>query len=112
MEDKILKEKYNKLRSLQNFRNQVQDIMRSKIKLYQTNQVNQMTEKVTNREIFFSLNDSKDIAKNRLIKKNLTTLKNKSEDNNKLNCKDKKEIMKMMLEDEEMKKIIFGYLFE
>lgn len=112
LEDKILREKYNKLKNLNNFQNAIQDIMRKKIKMYQKKQVNQMTEKVTNREIFFSLNDSKDIAKSKIIKNNLTTLKIKSEDNNKLNEKDKKEIMKMMLEDEDMKKIIFSYLFE
>ena len=47
-----------------------------------------------------------------IFKNNLTLLKIKSGDSNKLNAKDKKEIMKMVLEDEEMKKIIFGYLFD
>lgn len=112
IEDKLLKEKYKKIKNLNNFKNNVQEIMRRKIKLYQINQVNEMTEKVSNKDIFFNQNDTKDITKSMLFKKNLTILKSKSEDNNKLNCKDKKEIMKMVLEDEEMKKIIFDYLFE
>ena len=45
------------------------------------------------------------------LTKNLTTLKNKNNDG-KLSNKDKKEIIKMFLEDEEMKQIIFSFLYE
>lgn len=111
LEDRIQKEKYTKYKSLTNFKNPVQEILRNKIKKYQINQVNQITEKVTNQEIFFNLNESKDYSKSRLSQSNLTTLKNKNNEK-KLSNKDKKEIVKMFLEDEEMKQIIFTFLYE
>lgn len=111
VEDKAQKYKYHKYKSLTNFKNPIQEILRSKIRKYQINQMNQMTEKVTNQEVFFNLNESKDCSKSRLSQSNLTTLKNKNNDG-KLNNKDKKEIIKMFLEDEEMKQIIFSFLYE
>lgn len=112
LQDKLINKKYNKLKNLNNFQNQVQNIMKEIIKNYQKAQVDKITEKMTNREIFFSLDDNKDLSRFTMLKNNLTSLKNKFEDNNKLNGTDKKEIMKMVLENEDMKKIIFNYFFE
>lgn len=56
-EERLQKEKYAKYKNLSNFKNPIQEILKVKMKEHQVNQVNQLTEKVSNQEIFFNSND-------------------------------------------------------
>ena len=109
LEEKKKKEKEINYNSLSNFKNNVQDILRHKIKEYENKQFNLMTEKVSNQEIFF--NKSKDFKEATFNRSQINELKNKSLFS-KLNNFDKKEIIKSFLEDIEIKKIIYSYLYD
>ena len=109
LEEKKKKEKEVNYNSLMNFRNNVQEIFRHKIKEYENKQFNLMTEKVSNQEIFF--NKSKDFKEATFNRSQINELKNKSLFS-KLNNLDKKEIVKSILEDIEIKKIIYSYLYD
>lgn len=68
-----------------------------------------MTEKVSNQEIFFNNNnDSKEAT---FMRSQINELKNKSLFS-KLNNFDKKEIVKSFLEDIDIKRIIYSYLYD
>ena len=109
LEEKKQKEKEVNYNSLANFKNSVQDILRNKIKSYENKQFNMMTEKVSNQEIFF--NKSTDIKEASFTRSQINELKNKSLFT-KLNNFDKKEIVKSFLEDIEIKRIIYSYLYD
>jgi hypothetical protein len=109
LEEKKQKEKEANYNSLANFKNSVQDILRNKIKSYENKQFNMMTEKVSNQEIFF--NKSTDIKDASFTRSQINELKNKSLFT-KLNNFDKKEIVKSFLEDIEIKRIIYSYLYD
>ena len=109
LEEKKQKEKEINYNSLANFKNNVQDILRNKIKSYENKQFNMMTEKVSNQEIFF--NKSIDIKEATFNRSQIYELKNKSLFS-KLNNFDKKEIVKSFLEDVEIKRIIYSYLYD
>ena len=109
LEEKRQKEKEANYNSLANFKNSVQDILRNKIKSYENKQFNMMTEKVSNQEIFF--NKSTDIKDASFTRSQINELKNKSLFT-KLNNFDKKEIVKSFLEDIEIKRIIYSYLYD
>ena len=109
MEEKKQKEKNLSLNSMNNFKNQIQEVFRNKIKLYEDKQVSQITEKVSNQEIFFNKSkDSKDVS---FTRSQINELKNKSLFT-KLNNFDKKEIVKSFLEDIDIKRIIYHYLYD
>ena len=109
LEEKKQKEKEINYNSLANFKNNVQDIFRNKIKSYENKQFNMMTEKVSNQEIFFNKSiDNKDAT---FTRSQINELKNKSLFT-KLNNYDKKEIVKSFLEDIEIKRIIYSYLYD
>ena len=109
LEEKKQKEREANYNSLSNFKNNVQDIFRNKIKSYENKQFNLMTEKVSNQEIFFNKSvDNKDAT---FTRSQINELKNKSLFS-KLNNFDKKEIVKSFLEDIEIKKIIYSYLYD
>ena len=109
LEEKKQKEKEVNYNSLFNFRNNVQEIFREKVKSYENKQFNLMTEKVSNQEIFF--NKSKDLKEATFNRSQINELKNKSLFS-KLNNLDKKEIVKSFLEDYEIKKLIYSYLYD
>ena len=109
LEEKKQREKEMNYNSLVNFKNNVQDIFRNKIKSYENKQFNMMTEKVSNQEIFF--NKSNDNKETSFTRSQIYELKNKSLFT-KLNNFDKKEIVKSILEDIEIKKIIYSYLYD
>ena len=109
LEEKKQKERSVNYNSLFNFKNNVQDIFRNKIKAYENKQFNMMTEKVSNQEIFFNNNnDSKEAT---FMRSQINELKNKSLFS-KLNNFDKKEIVKSFLEDIDIKRIIYSYLYD
>ena len=109
LEEKKKKEREINYNSLINFKNYVQDILRHKIKEYENKQFNLMTEKVSNQEIFF--NKSKDFKEATFNRSQINELKNKSLFS-KLNNFDKKEIVKSFLEDIDIKKLIYSYLYD
>ena len=109
IEDKKYREKNFNYNSMMNFNNPIIEIFRNKIKLYEDKQVSQITEKVSNQEIFF--NKSKDSKEATFTRSQINELKNKSLFT-KLNNFDKKEVVKSFLEDEETKKIIYSYLYD
>lgn len=109
LEERKQKEKEINFNSLSNFKNDVQDILRKKIKMYENKLYNMITEKVSNQEIFFNKSvDNKEATFNR---SQINELKNKSLFT-KLNNFDKKEIVKSFLEDVEIKRIIYSYLYD
>ena len=108
-ENKKKKEKNVVYQSMMNFKNPIIEILRNKIKIYEDKQVDQMTEKVSNQEIFF--NKSKDSKDATFIRDQISILKSKSLFT-KLNNYDKKEIIKSFLEDVETKRIIYSYLYD
>ena len=108
-EDKKQKEKNFCYNSMNNFKNPIQEIFRNKIKIYEDKQVSQITEKVSNQEIFF--NKSKDSKDATFTKSQIYELKNKSLFT-KLNNFDKKEVVKSFLEDIKTKRIIYSYLYD
>ena len=113
-QEKIFKEKYNTYKNLNNFKNPVLENFKNIIKQYQIIQVNQMSDKVTNEEVFFnnSINDLSKISLNNAITMSqFNSYKNKKLEN-KLTAKDKKDIIKKFLEDYEIKSIIFSYLYK
>ena len=109
LEDKKKKDKNVVYYSMINFRNPVMEIFRNKIKIYEDKQVDQMTEKVSNQEIFF--NKSKDSKDATFTRDQISILKNKSLFT-KLNNYDKKEVVKSFLDDIETKRIIYSYLYD
>ena len=108
-EEKIQNEKNNIYKNMMNFKNPTFEILRNKIKKYEDKQVSQITEKVSNQEIFFNKSrDSKDAT---FTRSQIYELKNKFLFT-KLNNYDKKEVVKSFLEDIEIKKIIYDYLYD
>jgi hypothetical protein len=94
---------------MMNFKNPIFEIFKNKIKIYEDKQVSQITEKVSNQEIFF--NKSKDSKDATFTRSQIYELKSKSLFT-KLNNYDKKEVVKSFLEDIETKRIIYSYLYE
>ena len=111
LEEKKQKEKNFSYNSMMNFKykNPILEIFRNKIKIYEDKQVSQITEKVSNQEIFF--NKSKDSKDATFTRSQINELKSKSLFT-KLNNYDKKEVVKSFLEDIETKRIIYSYLYE
>ena len=109
LEEKKQKEKNITYNSMMNFKNPILEIFRNKIKLYEDKQVSQITEKVSNQEIFF--NKSKFSKDATFTRSQIYELKSKSLFT-KLNNYDKKEVVKSFLEDIETKRIIYSYLYE
>ena len=109
MEEKKFRQKTLSYNSMMSFKNPIQEILRNKIKMYEDKQVSQITDKVSNQEIFF--NKSKDSKDATFTRSQISELKNKSLFT-KLNNFDKKEVIKSFLEDEETKKIIYSYLYD
>ena len=109
IEEKKQKDKNFNYNSMMNFKNPIQEIFRNKIKIYEDKQVSQITEKVSNQEIFF--NKSKDSKDATFTRSQISQLKNKSLFT-KLNNFDKKEVVKSFLEDIEIKRIIYSYLYD
>jgi hypothetical protein len=109
LEEKKQKEKNFSYNSMMNFKNPIFEIFKNKIKIYEDKQVSQITEKVSNQEIFF--NKSKDSKDATFTRSQINELKSKSLFT-KLNNYDKKEVVKSFLEDIETKRIIYSYLYD
>lgn len=116
-EQKKIKEKYEKLKKLENFNNPIFQILSSKYKDYQNNMFNAL---VSNQEIFFNnKNDSGSERMNKVSKRYFNVfifqLKNsKSMEflNTSLTKGDKKEIIKLFFEDLDIKKYIYELLYD
>lgn len=109
MEEKNEKNKNKSYNNMRGFKNPIFDIFKQKVKIYEEKQVSQITEKVSNQEIFF--NKSKDSKDATFTRSQISELKNKSLFT-KLNNFDKKEVVKSFLEDFEIKSIIYSYLYD
>ena len=109
LEEKKYKEKKYSYNSMLNFNNYVIEVFRKKIELYEDKKVNKMSEKVSNQEIFF--NKSKDSKDSTFTRSQIKELKNKSLFT-KLNNLDKKEVVKSFLEDIDIKRTIYSYLYD
>ena len=109
LEEKKYKEKKYSHNSMLNFKNYVIEVFRKKIVLYEDKKVTKITEKVSNQEIFF--NKSKDSKDSTFTRSQIKELKNKSLFT-KLNNLDKKEIVKSFLEDIDIKRTIYSYLYD
>ncbi len=94
LEEKKQKEKNSTYNSMVNFKNPIFEIFRNKIKLYEDKQVSQITEKVSNQEIFF--NKSKYSKDATFTRSQIYELKSKSLFT-KLNNDDKKEVVTYVL---------------
>ena len=94
---------------MMNFKNYIIEIFRNKIKIYEEKKVSELTEKVSNQDIFF--NKSKESKDSTFTRSQIKELKNKSLFT-KLNNLDKKEIVKSFLEDIEIKRTIYSYLYD
>ena len=108
-EEKKEKEKNFSYNSMMNFKNYIIEIFRNKIKIYEEKKVSELTEKVSNQDIFF--NKSKESKDSTFTRSQINELKNKSLFT-KLNNLDKKEIVKSFLEDIEIKRTIYSYLYD
>ena len=108
-EEKKEKEKNFSYNSMMNFKNYIIEIFRNKIKIYEEKKVSELTEKVSNQDIFF--NKSKESKDSTFTRSQIKELKNKSLFT-KLNNLDKKEIVKSFLEDIEIKRTIYSYLYD
>ena len=108
-EEKKEREKNFSYNHIMNFKNNIIEVFRSKIKSYEDKKVSQITEKVSNQDIFF--NKSKESKDSAFLRTQIKQLKNRSLFT-KLNNIDKKEIVKSFLEDIETKRAIYSYLYD
>ena len=104
-EEKAQKDKQFKYKSLMNFKNQIQAVMRNKIKEHQQNQIMKNSDKISNQEVFFN---GKANSKMKLSSSNIYSVRSRVSE---LGLKDKREIVKMFLDNEEIKHYIFTILY-